>query len=310
MRPHRILALSAAVLMAGALAACTASTDGPAVAQTAPTVDVCAAAAPSGAASDSIQVESAVGSPATVSFAAPLTITSTERTVVVEGDGAPVSGADLVDYAMTVFDAATGALLQQQGYDEATMLPAAAATIGQFVGCATVGSRIVVAVPETDQGGATVWVLDVLDALPSAATGAEQKPVEGMPTVELAESGAPTITIPGGEPPADTQVAVLKKGDGATVAPGATVMVHYSGVRWSTGEVFDSSWSKGAPTALVTTDVIEGYKPALEGQTVGSQVLVVIPPDEAYGEGEINKDDLTGETLVFVVDILATQAAS
>ena len=155
-----------------------------------------------------------------------------------------------------------------------------------------------------------MWVLDVLDTLPAAATGAEQKTVDGMPTVELAASGAPAITVPGGEPPADTQVAVLKKGDGATVASGDTVMVQYSGVRWSTGEVFDSSWSKGAPTALVTTDVIEGYRPALEGQTVGSQVLVVIPPDEAYGAGEINEDDLTGETLVFVVDILATQPAS
>ena len=40
---------------------------------------------------------------------------------------------------------------------------------------------------------------------------------------------------------------MLKKGDGAVVAPGDTVMVHYSGVRWSNGEVFDSSWSKGHP---------------------------------------------------------------
>ena len=242
-----------------------------------------------------------------MSFAAPLTITSTERTVVVAGDGAPVDGADLVDYAITVFDAATGALLQQQGYDGVAMLPAAATTIGQFVGCATVGSRVVVAVPDTDQSGASVWVLDVLDTLPSVATGGTQKPVDGMPTVSLADRGSPAISIPDGEPPADTRVAVLKKGDGATVTPGAAVMVQYSGARWSNGEVFDSSWSKGAPTALVTSDVIEGYKPALEGQTVGSQVLVVIPPASAYGEGEINEDDLTGETLVFVVDILATQ---
>ena len=58
----------------------------------------------------------------------------------------------------------------------------------------------------------------------------------------------------------------------------------------------------------MTTELIAGYKEALEGQTVGSQVLVVIPPEFAYGEGEINEDDLTGETLVFVVDILDTQS--
>lgn len=307
MRSRRLIALFVAVAVTGVLAGCTEGADAPGDPEVPPPVDVCAAAAPSGATSGSIQVDGAVGSPATVSFAAPLTITSTERTVVVEGGGAPVDGSDLVEYAATVFDAATGELLQQQGYDEQATLPAAAVTVGPFVGCATVGSRIVVAVPETDQGGASVWVLDVLDTLPSAATGADQKPVDGMPTVSLAEGGAPTITIPGGEPAAETRVAVLKKGDGATVAAGDTVMVQYSGVRWSDGEIFDSSWSKGVPTALVTTDVISGYKPALEGQTVGSQVLVVIPPDEAYGEGEINEDDLTGETLVFVVDILATQ---
>jgi len=131
-----------------------------------------------------------------------------------------------------------------------------------------------------------------------------------MPTVTLDESGAPAIAVPGGQPPAETEVAVLKKGDGAVVAPGDSVMLHYTGVRWSNGAEFDSSWSKGAPTALVTTEVIAGYQEALEGQTVGSQVLVVVPPEFAYGEGEINEEDLTGETLVFVVNILETLPAA
>jgi peptidylprolyl isomerase len=39
-------------------------------------------------------------------------------------------------------------------------------------------------------------------------------------------------------------------------------------------------------------------------------VLAVIPPQEAYGEGEINKEDLTGETLVFVLDVLAAAPAA
>ena len=47
----------------------------------------------------------------------------------------------------------------------------------------------------------------------------------------------------------------------------------------------------------------------LEGQTVGSQVLVVIPPKDGYGEGDINANDLKGETLVFVVDIIGAQKA-
>ncbi|MGK2853520.1 MAG: FKBP-type peptidyl-prolyl cis-trans isomerase, partial [Microbacteriaceae bacterium] len=201
---------------------------------------------------------------------------------------------------------ATGEQLRTEGYEGASMLPTPAVSIGQFLGCATVGSRVVVAVPETDQDGSSVWVLDVLSAKPSRATGKDQKPVKGMPTVELAPSGAPTVTIPEGEPGAETEVALLKKGDGAIVASGDSVMVQYTGVRWSNGTVFGSSWSQGTPTALVTTELIDGYREALEGHTVGSQVLVVIPPEFAYGEGQINENDLTGETLVFVIDILAT----
>jgi FKBP-type peptidyl-prolyl cis-trans isomerase len=102
---------------------------------------------------------------------------------------------------------------------------------------------------------------------------------------------------------------VLKKGDGATVQSGDTVLVQYTGVRWSNGETFDSTWDKGGvPTPFATTGVVTGFQKALEGQTVGSQVEVVMTPADGYGEGEINENDLTGETLVFVLDILGTQA--
>lgn len=309
MRTRPLAALSLAGLAVVVLTGCTGG-PAPSELDVAPPVDLCAIAAPSGAVSDAVVVEGAVGSPASVSISTPLTITGTERTVVVEGTGEPLDGASLVDYATTVFDAATGGLVRAQGYDEAPTLPVPAATVGQMVGCAPVGSRVVLAVPATDEEAASIWVVDVLGAQPARATGAEQSPVDGMPAVELSDTGAPTITIPDAEPPADTEVAVLKKGDGAVVAAGDTVMVQYAGVRWSDGSVFDASWSTGAPTALVTTDVIAGYREALEGHTVGSQVLAVIPPAAAYGEGTINEVDLVGETLVFVVDILDTMPAT
>ncbi len=160
--------------------------------------------------------------------------------------------------------------------------------------------------PETDQGGPTVWVLDVRSASPAIATGAPQAVPDGMPTVTLSEGGVPTITVPNAEPPAEVELAVLKKGDGPLVAQVTRCCSSTPASAGRTGKVFDASWSKGAPATLTTTDVIEGYRPALEGQTIGSQVLVVIPPASAYGEGAINDTDLTGETLVFVVDLLAS----
>lgn len=300
------------VLTVAALASltgCTGSTVTPAP-DDVHAVDLCALAAPPGDASESVIVEGAVGSTVSAAFTLPLAIPTVQRSVTVEGDGEAIGSGDLVEYAMSTFDAATGEQVRSEGYGDAPMLPVPALSVGQFLGCATVGSRVTVAVPETDQDGAAVWVLDVLGSQPARATGADQAPVEGMPGVESTDSGAPIISIPGAAPPADTRVAVLKKGDGPAVAPGDSVMVHYTGARWSNGEVFDSSWNNGAPTAMVTTDLIPGYRQALEGQTVGSQVVVVIPPGSAYGEGTINEEDLTGETLVFVVDILAAVPAS
>ncbi|WP_164861783.1 FKBP-type peptidyl-prolyl cis-trans isomerase [Microbacterium sp. CPCC 204701] len=304
MRSRVLAALSAAAVTTALLAGCTATDDGTTEVEAAPTVDLCAMAAPSGTVSDGIVVEGEVGSPASVTFAGPLTIPATERTVVVEGDGEKLDGSSLVDYAATVFDAASGALLRAQGYEGETGLPIPAAAIGPFLGCATVGSRLVVAVPATDQEAASVWVLDVLSSRIARATGVDQTHIEGMPTVELAENGAPAVTIPDAEPPAETEVAVLKQGDGPVVEPGDTVMLHHTGVRWSDGSVIDSTWATGAPATIVTTEAVRGYQQGLEGHTIGSQVLVVIPPGQAYGEGEINDEDLTGETIVFVADLL------
>ncbi len=309
MRARLFVTVSALVLVGGLLAGCTADAqaDAPQIPEA---VDLCTVAAPAGPVSDAVTVDGAVGSPAALTTVTPLAIQSTERTVLVEGDGEKIEATDLVAYGMTSFDAATGAVLHTQGYEGVQALPVPAASVGQFLGCTTVGSRVVVTVPATDLDPATVQVFDVLGRYPGHATGEAQKAAEGMPTVEVAEGGAPTLTLPGGEPPADTEVAVLKKGDGAVVQPGDGVMLHYSGVRWSDGTVFDSSWAQGAPTVLVTTSVIDGYREALEGQTVGSQILAVVPPAAGYGDGTINEDDLTGETLVFVIDILATAPAA
>lgn len=304
MRSRALFALSTVAAAVALLSGCTGPADSTDEPEPAPPVDLCALAAPPGAVSDGIAVEGDVGSPASVAFASPLAVSTTERTVVVEGDGEKLDGASLVDYAATVFDAATGALIHSQGYDGAPALPIPASAIGPFLGCAAVGSRVVVAAPATEVDPASVWVLDILDMQPARATGADQDPVDGMPAVELDENGAPSVTIPDADPPAGTEVAVLKKGDGPVVEPGDTVLVHHTLVRWSDGSVFDSTWLTGAPASLVTTEAVPGYQQALEGQTIGSQVLVVIPPGLAYGEGEINDEDLTGETIVFVTDLL------
>jgi peptidylprolyl isomerase len=226
------------------------------------------------------------------------------------GDGDALVEGDLVNYALSVFDAASGEKIEDAGFGDDPLLPVTL-TVGTgadtFFGCATTGSRVAMAVPAQQSVEASVWVLDILGTTPLAAWGEPQTPEAGFPTVELADDGVPTVTIPEGTAPADLQISVLKKGDGATVAGGDTTLLQYYGVDWDTGESFDDSWSKGAPYSNEGNQYVPGFVAALEGQTVGSQVLVVIPPALGYGEAGSSDHELAGKTLVFVIDILATQ---
>lgn len=155
-----------------------------------------------------------------------------------------------------------------------------------------------------------VIVDDVLAVVPNKANGTDQDLPAGFPTVKLAKNGQPTITLPEGDAPGELMIAATKVGDGATVAAGDDVVVQYQGTIWRTGEVFNQSWGSRIPASFNTEAVVPGFKSALVGQTVGSQVVVIIPPDQGYGSGGNSNAGIEGtDTLVFVVDILAVLPA-
>lgn len=289
--------------------------------------DSTAAAAPttcleSGAESDSVDVSGAFGEKPSIGLPAPLTAAETQQTVVVPGDGPTTEVGDVVQVAITVFDAETGTELSTAGY---TGSAGEQLTIsGDFyvpgiegaLSCAQAGSRTVTVAsaadmqpgsPGTDAPNpAAVIVVDTFSIVPTRATGVDQPAQSGFPEVELADDGRPTVTIPDDDPPADLRIEVLKKGDGAVVPDPANVTVQYQGTNWRTGEVFDESWGKGTLTPFSTDQVVSGFAQAMIGQTVGSQVVVIVPPADGYGEaGEAGAGIEPTDTLVFVIDILA-----
>ena len=118
----------------------------------------------------------------------------------------------------------------------------------------------------------------------------------------------PEIDFPGDVAPADLVIEDLVLGDGAEAKAGDSISAHYVGVAHSTGKEFDSSWNRGAPLdfSLGRGQVIPGWDKGLVGQTVGSRVLLSVPPADGYGaKGNLPKVG-PKDTLVFVVDILAT----
>jgi len=311
-RPIALLS-AAAVLSAALLTGCTPSADEsePTPTSTAAGADLCDAKVASGAASDAITAEGEMGTEPTATFTAPLEITEPQSTVIDEGSGDEAESGDYLQFALAAYDATSGEKVAAQGYND-DLLPQQIAPeggVGQLLGCPKPGSRYAVAVPAATDGSspAIVYLIDVFGTAPTQAWGDPQEPDDGMPTVELEDDGSPTVTLPEGDIPTEFEKATLKKGDGAVVEAGDQVMVQYHGVSWNSGEMFDESWGKQPFTFTVGSGVVQGFTDAVTGETVGSQVIAVLPPALAYGEGEINEADLKGQTLVFVVDILAVE---
>ncbi|MGA7689788.1 MAG: FKBP-type peptidyl-prolyl cis-trans isomerase [Jiangellales bacterium] len=123
---------------------------------------------------------------------------------------------------------------------------------------------------------------------------------------------APQITIPETEAPTELVVETVVEGDGDEVMAGDLLLTDYAGVLWDTGEEFDSSWSRGEPSAfgIGVQMVIPGWDSGLVGQRVGSRVLLVVPPEEGYGDEESASGIPGGSTLVFALDIRDTFSAT
>lgn len=302
---RRLLAVLA-VLPLLLLSACGGGSAEPAVATETATADALAG----------ITVTGQVGEEPVVEFEAPLTVEEPTSTVLVEGEGEPLAEGQQVRAQVLTVDGATGDQIESSYAGERPagfpMDPQQIRTdlYDALLGV-PVGSRVLLALPTSAEGSSSaVVVADILEAtvLPNRAEGAPVDPPAGLPTVTLADDGAPTITLPEGQPPSELIVQPLIQGDGPVVEQGQQITVHYTGVTWPGGEVFDSSWERGSPATfpIGVGQVIQGWDAGLVGQTVGSQVLLVIPPEQGYGEQGQPDAGIEGtDTLVFVVDILA-----
>jgi FKBP-type peptidyl-prolyl cis-trans isomerase len=187
-----------------------------------------------------------------------------------------------------------------------------------------VGSRVLAVIPPADAFGAAgnstigvgandtvVFVVDMLKSYANTAGVPGTQTSDGggaLPTVKVGAAGkGPTITIPSTAAPKTLQVKTLVKGAGPVVKKGQYIVVQYTGMIWRTKKVFDSSWSRSEPFATVIGEgqVIPGWDTGLVGQTVGSRVLLVIPPADGYQAAGQPSAGIKGtDTLVFAVDII------
>ena len=117
----------------------------------------------------------------------------------------------------------------------------------------------------------------------------------------------PEITVPAPWAISSTQTKVLRDSSNPqVVGEKARVTVNYVGVNGRTGAVFDSSFQRGQETTFSLEKVVTGFKNGLAGQKVGSRVLIGITGADGYAQGSPQAGIQAGDSLVFVVDIIAS----
>jgi len=273
-----------------------------------------------------VRVTPGAGGAPTVEVPTPFSVPASTRRVLARGTGAVVKAGQRVTVDYLGINGTDGhQILSSYGGRSPSFVldpkQAMPGIVSSLVGV-PVGSRVLAALAPRDaygvQGqpaagiGPTDTIVVLLDVKAAGtvltrATGTPVAPRAGLPTVTVDGKGTPSITLPKGNPPGELVVQPLIVGRGAKVASAQQLRVQYVGVVWPGGREFDSSWRREQATTITVGrgQVVGGLDRGLIGQTVGSRVLLVVPPDDGYGAAGNASFGVRGtDTLVFVVDIL------
>jgi peptidylprolyl isomerase len=279
-------------------------------------------------ASSAVTATGSFGKAPTVSIPKAKPGSKLEVKTLIQGSGSTLTKADaLAANFVLYFWSGTSSSLKANTFTSSptviggTMLPGLeTALIGKKV-----GSRVLAVIPPADGYGTSgnsqlgisgsttlVFVIDVLKSYSDTASASGTQVSGGggdLPTVSAKAGSTPKLTFSSTKPPSGLVARTLIKGNGPKVVKGEFVIAQYAGYIWRTKAAFGSSWSSGSPFGFVIgaspEQVIPGWDKGLEGQTVGSRVMLSIPPADGYGSAGNSSAGIKGtDSLVFVVDII------
>lgn len=276
----------------------------------------------SGAGLAEVEVTGEVGEPPVVEWPEDYSADEAESETLVTGDGPeiPEDGTALVHYWIGNGFDESEALSTYTALPEALDLANAelpAALTEPVVG-ATVGSRVVTSVSAEELFGEIgnpaigvsnadplLIVVDVLGPTPIEEPFVEEG-TGFAPDLVLDDDGRPEAMRFMGRPrpTGQLQVQTLVEGDGEELKASDVVMVDYLGQVYAKPKPFDTSFD-GQPLVQSLSGLVEGWQQALVGKTVGSRVVLAIPPRLGYGaEGNEGAGIRGTDTIYFVIDIL------
>lgn len=128
-----------------------------------------------------------------------------------------------------------------------------------------------------------------------------------LDSIKVTDGAKPTVSVDKGFSVTTTARKVVKDGAGETVDKGDTVKIAYVAVNGRTGKQFDSSFTTGTPisVSLDETKVLPGFVKGLQGEKVGSRVLVAMSPKDGFGQAQKSMDIRKNDTMVFLFDIVS-----
>jgi peptidylprolyl isomerase len=272
---------------------------------------------------DKITVTGGYGEEPKVKVASPWAIDKTRTKVLEPGKGPVVGEGQSVEVNYYGVNGRTGKKFDESfstGQPVAFSLAQVVPGFSKGLAGQRQGSRVLIAMPGVDGydpmggnpqaaievGDTLIFVVDLVDVQLAGPEGSTVPPKEGLPTV-TDKGGKPEVTIPESAPPTTLQVQPLIKGKGKKVGANDAITFNYLWVRWSDGKVLEETYGGKSATAELS-GLLPGMVKGLTGQTVGSRMLLVIPPADGYPDGNATPSIKPGETLVIVVDLLFTQS--
>ena len=258
-----------------------------------------------------------LGSKPDISFKTPFKVENQTHQVIQEGNGAVIRDGDRVCTRSLALDAKTGKVINST-WDKSS--PECSIVISKksipayydtFKGL-KVNSTVAVGIDESGSGSSQatdsyIMALTFVSRSKNLTRAQGQKVTDlpsDLPKISLDDKGKPSLDLNGYKPEAGLVVQPLIKGKGAKVGQHQSVSANYTGWLASDGKQFDSSWDRGQASDFSLDQVVKGWQQGLAGQTVGSQVLLIVPPELGYGSQQQQKIP-ANSTLIFVVDILA-----
>jgi peptidylprolyl isomerase len=272
---------------------------------------------------DKVSVTGSYGKEPKVKVDSPWAIDKTRSKVLEPGKGPVVGEGQSVEVNYYGVNGRTGKMFDEsfkRGQPIAFSLAQVVPGFSKGLTGQRQGSRVLIAMPGKDGydaaggnpqagievGDTLIFVVDLVDLQLPGPEGTRVQPKAGLPTV-ADQGGKPEITIPESAPPTALEVQPLIKGKGKKVGANDVVTFNYAWARWSDGKVLEQSYG-GQPATTALSGLLPGMVKGLEGQTVGSRVLLVIPPADGYPDGNATPSIKPGETLVLVVDLLFAQS--